>query len=271
MLSNLKPLVLSLSLCLAAPMLHAVEIIAHRGASHDAPENTVASSKLGFQQKADGVELDVYLAKDNSLPVIHDATTKRTTGVDGKIKEMTLAEYKKLDAGTWKNAKYAGEKIPTLDEMLETVPKGKKMVIEIKDKDVAIVPPMIESVKRMKMTPKDALFISFNYPVLLATKKALPEYTALYLASYKPDKTTGEVKPTLDELIAQAKEAKFEGLNLDYKWPIDEAFVKKIHGAGLKFYVWTVNDAEVAKRLVAAGVDGITTDRPEWLREQLKK
>lgn len=271
MLSHLKPLVLGLSLCLATPMLHAVEIIGHRGASYDAPENTVISAKLGYQQKADGVELDLYLTKDNTLAVLHDATTKRTTGVDGKIKEMTLAEIKKLDAGSWKDKKYTGEKIPTLDEMLEVVPKGKRLVIEIKDKDVAIVPPIIDSLKRTKKTSKDALFISFNYPVLLAAKKALPDYIALYLASYKPDKTTGKVKPDLDELIAQCKEAGFEGLNLEQKWPIDAAFAKKVHDAGLKLYVWTVDDAEVAKRLTAAGVDGITTNRPEWLRDQLKK
>ena len=271
MLSNLKPLVLGISLCLPASMLQAVEIIGHRGASYDAPENTVASAKLGYQQKADGVELDVYLAKDNSLPVIHDATTKRTTGVDGKIKEMTLEEYKKLDAGSFKDKKYAGEKIPTLDEMLNTTPKGRKLVIEIKDKDVAIVPPIIESLKRTKKTEQDALFISFNYPVLLAIKKALPQYTSLYLASYKVDKATGKAKPDLDELITQAKEAKFEGLNLEQKWPIDATFAKKVHDAGLKLYVWTVNDATVASKLVEAGVDGITTDRPGWMREQLKK
>lgn len=271
MLSNLKPLVLGISFCLAAPMLHAVEIIGHRGASYDAPENTVASAKLGYQQKADGVELDVYLAKDNSLPVIHDATTKRTTGVDGKIKEMTLEEFKKLDAGTFKDKKFAGEKIPTLDEMLDTVPKGKKLVIEIKDKDLAIVPPIIESLKRTKKTSQDALFISFNYPVLAATKKALPDYIALYLASYKLDKETGKPKPDLDELIDQSKKAGFEGINLEQKWPIDAAFAKKVHAAGLKLYVWTVDDAVLAQKLVDAGVDGITTNRPGWMREQLKK
>lgn len=251
-------------------MLQAVEIIGHRGASHDAPENTVASAKLGYQRKADGVELDVYLTKDNTLAVIHDSNTKRTTGVDGKIKEMTLAEIKKLDAGSFKDKKYAGEKIPTLDEMLAVVPQGKKLVIEIKDKDVAIVPAIVESLKRTKKTSADALFISFQYPVLLAAKKALPDFTALYLASYKLDKKTGKPAVDLDQLIAQCKAAGFEGLNLEQKWPIDAAFVKKVHAAGLKLYVWTVDDAALAKRLADAGIDGITTNRPGWMREQLK-
>ncbi len=270
MLSNLKPLVLGISLCLAAPMLQAVEIIAHRGASHDAPENTVAATKLGFEQKADAVEIDIYFTKDGKIAVMHDPTTKRTTGMEGKVQEMTLPELQKLDAGSWKNSKYAGEKIPTLDDILNARAKGKKIVIEIKD-DHELTPEMIAALKRTKTTPQDALIICFQYPTLKYVKQQLPEYTALWLASYKPDKKTGVVSPDLDEMIRLAKLAKFEGLNLDYKWPIDEAFAKKVHAAGLKLYVWTVDDAEVAKRLVAAGVDGITTNRPEWLRDQLKK
>ncbi len=270
MLSNLKPLVLGISLCLAAPMLHAVEIIAHRGASHDAPENTVASTKLGFKQKADAVEIDVWFTKDSKLAIIHDATTKRTTGVEGKVEEMTMEELQKLDAGTWKNKKYAGEKIPTLDDILKARAKGKKIVIEIKD-DHDLTSELVASLKRTKTTPQDALIICFQYPTLKHIKQQLPDYTCLWLASYKPDKKTGKVSPDLDEMIRLCKVAGFEGLNLNFNWPIDEAFAKKVHDAGLKLYVWTVNDAEVAKRLVAAGVDGITTDRPEWLREQLKK
>ncbi len=270
MLSDLKPLVLGVSLCLAAPMLHAVEIIAHRGASHDAPENTVASTKLGFKQKADAVEVDIYFTKDGKIAVIHDSTTKRTTGVDGKVQEMTLPELQKLDAGSWKDKKYAGEKIPTLDDILKARAKGKKIVIEIKD-DHELTPELIASLKRTKTTPQDALIICFQYPTLKYIKQQLPEYTCLWLASYKPDKKTGKVAPDLDEMIRLCKVAGFEGINLDQKWPIDAAFAKKVHDAGLKLYVWTVDDAALAKRLADAGVDGITTNRPEWLREQLKK
>src|SRR4051812_29882492 len=95
-----------------------VEVIGHRGASHDAPENTVASFEEAWRQKADAAELDMYLTKDGKLVVIHDANTKRTTGVDKKVVEQTLDELKKLDAGKWKAEKFAGEKLPTLAEML---------------------------------------------------------------------------------------------------------------------------------------------------------
>ncbi len=94
------------SLYLLAAILHhaeAVEIIAHRGASHDAPENTLAAVNLGWKRNADAVEVDVYLSKDNRIVAIHDKNTKRTTGHDGLVKEMTWSELQKLDAGNWKN------------------------------------------------------------------------------------------------------------------------------------------------------------------------
>ena len=109
-----------------------VEIVAHRGASFDAPENTVAAIKLAWEQKADAAEFDVFLSKDGKIVVIHDADTKRTAGVDRKVADTTLEELRKLDVGKWKDAKFAGEKIPTLEEMLATVPAGKRVFIEVK-------------------------------------------------------------------------------------------------------------------------------------------
>src|SRR5262245_24319538 len=110
----------------------AFEIIAHRGASHDAPENTLAAFKEAWKQKADGGELDIFLTGDGKIIVIHDSNTKRTTGVDRKVAEHTLEELRKLDSGRWKSERFAGEKLPTLSEMLATAPKGKKVYIEVK-------------------------------------------------------------------------------------------------------------------------------------------
>ena len=104
---------------------------------------------------------------------------------------------------------------------------------------------------------------------MVQVKKLLPQIPVLYLHSYKRDKQTGEF-PALDELIRKAKAAGLDGLNLHYEWPIDTAFVQKVKSADLKLYVCTVDDAELAKRLAVAGVDGITTNRPEWLRQKLK-
>ena len=97
-----------------AARLAAVDIVAHRGASHDAPENTVASARLAWKQGADAVETDIHLTRDGKVIVSHDKTTRRTTGRDGVIQEMTLAELRALDAGSWKSKEFAGEKLPLL-------------------------------------------------------------------------------------------------------------------------------------------------------------
>jgi len=122
---TLAALMTALAATVAAAAEPKVEIVAHRGASFDAPENTVAAIKLAWEQKADASEFDVYLSKDGKIVVIHDATTKRTAGDDMKVALTNLDELRKLDVGKWKNAKFAGEKIPTLEEMLATVPSGK--------------------------------------------------------------------------------------------------------------------------------------------------
>ena len=247
----------------------AVDIIAHRGASHDAPENTLAAFKLGWQQRADAVELDIWLTKDGKIIVSHDGDTKRTTGTAKKIAESTLAELRDLDAGSWKDPKWKSEKLPTLTEVLALIPDGKRLVIEIKC-GVEVLPELERDLKACGKPASQLVIISFHYDVCAQAKKLFPKIPVLFLASFKQDKASGKWTPTPDSLIEKAKAAGLEGLNLSFKGPLDASFVKKTHAAGLKFYVWTVDDAEVAKKLLAAGADGITTNRPEWLREQLR-
>jgi glycerophosphoryl diester phosphodiesterase len=257
----------------------AVDIIAHRGASHDAPENTVASTKLAWKQGADGSECDVWLTRDGQIIVIHDANTKKTAGLDRMVVEQTLAELRELDAGRWKAAKWKGEKLPTLEELIATLPNPeirnpksehpRRLVIEIKC-GPEILPELERVLKASGRPPAQFVIISFNYDVVTQARPRFPDIPILWLHSYRKDKQTGEM-PKLPDLIARAKAARSDGLNLNHEFPIDAAFVKQVHDASLKLYVWTVNDAVKARELVAAGVDGITTDRPEWLRSQLKR
>jgi glycerophosphoryl diester phosphodiesterase len=258
---------------LAAPFAVAadppkVEIVAHRGASFDAPENTVASIKLAWQQKADAAEFDVFLSKDGKIVVLHDANTKRVAGVDKRVVDQTLAELRKLDVGKWKDAKFAGEKIPTLDEMLATVPDGKRVLIEVKC-GPEIVPELDRVLKASKLKPEQTPVISFNADVIAAVKKARPDLQAYWIVTLAPKKA----KPrTAEELITKAKEIKADGLDLSAD-PIvlTKEFGAKVKAAGLKLYVWTVNDVELARQMIAAGAESITTDRAAWLREQLGK
>src|SRR6266446_92874 len=102
-----------------------MKIIAHRGASHDAPENTLAAVNLAWQQGADAVEIDVHLSSDGEIVVIHDDNTRKTAGLRKKVSAQTLAELKALDVGRWKHSKWAGESIATFAEVLENVPADK--------------------------------------------------------------------------------------------------------------------------------------------------
>lgn len=256
-----------------AGSLHAADIVGHRGASHDAPENTLASEKLAWKQGADVVEDDIYLTKDGKIIVSHDKTTKRTTGVDLSIPDTTFDELRKLDAGKWKGAQFAGEKLPTLDEQIALIPPGKRMFVEIKI-GPEIVPELKRTLERMKAGPDKITIISFNYESLKECRKQLPGYKTQYLVGHPAPgaKTPPKKKqPTLDEIIAEATSAKLTGLDLQNTWNLTKEEAKKIKDAGLELHVWTVDDPEIARHwLFDLGALSVTTNRPGFIREQLK-
>jgi glycerophosphoryl diester phosphodiesterase len=259
----------ALAMTLSAPALRAVEIVAHRGASYDAPENTVASQELAWKHGADAAEFDVRRTKDGQLAIMHDATTKRTAGRDAKFADLTLAELRQLDAGSWKDPKFAGEKVPTLDEMLQHIAPGKRVVIHIYV-GTESVPDLVAAIKRHHISPQQAAIISFDHAPLLAVKKALPDYQCLWLAN-APSPDPKKKSLSLDELIRDCRAAGFDGLSFNQNWPLDTDAVKKIKAAGLLMHVWTVDLPQIAQRWIDLGVDSITTNRAAWLREQLKR
>lgn len=249
----------------------AVEIVAHRGASYDAPENTVVSQELAWKQGADAAEFDVRATKDGLLAIMHDTTTKRTAGREAKFAELTVAELRQLDAGSWKHAKFAGEKVPTFEEMLQHIAPGKRVVIH---SYLAIEhgPALVATIKRSRVTPQQAAIIHFDYEPLAAVKKALPGFECLLLVntpSSDPKKKNDKVHG-LDQLIARCTAARLNGLSFNQNYPLEPNGVKKIKAAGLKIHVWTVDLPQIAQRWIELGTDSITTNRPGWLREQLK-
>lgn len=246
-----------------------VEIVGHRGASHDAPENTLAAVKLSWEQGADATEFDVYLTKDGRIVAHHDETTERTAGVDRPVVEQTLEELRKLDAGSWKGAKFAGERIPTLEEVLGSIPRGKRVFIEIKC-GAEIIPELERVLAEVGKPAAATAVIGFSFEAMTAIKQALPELKVYWVQGLKRDEKTGEWTPRVDDLIAQARAAGLDGIDLKSTPPVNRESIAKAHAAGLEFYVWTVNDVAEAIRVRDAGVDGITTDRPGWLREQLQ-
>ncbi len=256
-------------LLMTAMSAHAVEIIAHRGFSARAPENTLGAFNLAWENGTDACELDVYLTADGKTAVIHDKDTKRTAGVKLDVATSKQAELTALAAGSWKGKQWAKEKIPTLEQALATLPKGKqRFFIEVKC-GAEIVPELQKILEPMQERAAQLAIIAFNRDAAAKSKQALPWLKVYRLASGK----TKEKKPTnLTQLIADTKADNLDGLDLgtaDFPW--DEAMVQQIRDAGFGLYVWTVNKPADAQRFAQLGVDGITTDDPVMLRETLAK
>lgn len=242
-------------------------IIAHRGASFDAPENTLASIHLGWAQGADAVEIDVHFSKDGHIVVIHDDNTRKTAGVRRKVASQTLSELKALEVGSWKHARFKDEPIPTLPEAFATIPAGKKMFVEIK-----CGPECIEQFAAdfhaSGLKPRQVIPIGFSLPTMRALKQAVPELEVCWIAEFK--RTLRGWSPQAERLIEQVAGAGLDGLDVSGKGPVDADFAAKVHNAGQKLYIWTVDDPAKARELMTAGVDGITTNKPGWLRGQLR-
>lgn len=233
-----------------------VEIIAHRGASYLAPENTVASAKLAWELGADAVECDIYLTSDKKIMVSHDASVKRTTGYEYIISKTSSEILRTLDAGSFKNEKYKGEKIPFLEEIISTVPSGKELVVEIKCGSEVL--DQLKQIITANQKDRKFTFISFDLQTISDAKKTFPDNPCYWLCSDSV---------LLKNNMAKVKAAGLNGYSLSYNI-INERVTSEINKSGLELFTWTVDNPVEAKRLIALGVKGITTNRPGWLKEQ---
>lgn len=255
-------LVLFLASPSAAPVVQHAQIVAHRGAPFDAPENTVASAKIAWAQNADAVEADIHLTKDGEVIVAHDPTTKRIDGRDIPLAELTLAELRSIDVGSRRGRQFAGEKMPTLDELLATVPAGKQLFVEIKT-GPEILPSLGESLARSRATEASVVLISFNFDALRQAHERWPQYKTLWLVGY------GGESPAIEKIIEQARAAGFDGLDVSANWPLDASDVRRVKTAGLQLHVWTVDSPELANHWIGMGADSITTNFAGLLKERL--
>ncbi|QQE12866.1 glycerophosphodiester phosphodiesterase [Planctomycetota bacterium] len=247
-------------------------IIAHRGASMDAPENTVASYKLAWERDADGAETDVHVTKDGKLVCIHDDTLERTGGDGGAVSDMNFDEVRKAEVGSFKDEKYRGEKVPTLTEVLQTVPQGKLFFVEIKkgkdaEKAVTLVK---QDIAASGINPNQIVVISFDPAAVKFSKQQMPDIPAYLLLEFKQNDSTGQWSPTADEIISQLKAVNANGVDINTKYKVDKAFIDKIKSAGYSYNIWTINSPHIAKYYAEIGVDSITTDRPAFIRRALE-
>lgn len=265
------------------------KIIAHRGASADAPENTLAAFDFAWQQEADGIEADFRLTKDRKIVCIHDATTGRTAGTDLTVSESTFRQLRKLDTGSWKGNEWAGEQIPSIEEVFSIVPAGKKIFIEIKC-GIEIIGPLSHEILRSKLKPKQIIAISFDENVISQVKKQIPYIKALWLLSIKKDKEAGEWSPSIEHILRVLGESNANGLSVNAASLLSpagafnpasantgtgdfsvQALTRLLRENKKEFHVWNVNDLDTAFYFQKLGVDFMTTDRPKWLRERLSR
>lgn len=267
------PFILLMALVLSGARANGADpspwIVAHRGASHDAPENTLSAFRLAWDKGADAIEGDFYLSRDGHIVCIHDKDTERTAGVKLNVAESTLAELRVLDVGSWKDPRWASERIPTFMEVLATVPKGKKILIEVKC-GPEILPALQLDLSQSGLSPEQTIVIAFDKQVVSETKKQIPGVKSYWLTGYKQDVDTKKWTPTRREVLQTLREIRADGLDTKANLEIlSKGFVRQLREAGLEFHAWTVDEVEVARRLWSLGVDSITTNRPAFLRQGL--
>ncbi len=233
-------------------------VIAHRGASADAPENTIAAFELALEQGADGIEIDVHLSKDDHPVVIHDFTLERTTDSAGPVRERTVRELKRLDGGGWRGRLFRGQRIQTLEEVLERFRDRTRFWIELKggsDLYSGIEERVVSLIEIYEVLDR-ALVQSFD-PGALRRIRALNREVKLGALVAQPP------LPPVGSFPAEA-DAVCPGVNL-----LNEGTAQELNAAGVDCYVWTVNEPAQMDRLVKWGVSGIITDRPGLLKARL--
>jgi|ERR1700722_3879209 len=222
--------------------------IAHRGASGYEPENTLASFKKALELGVDVIELDVHLTRDNHLIIMHDKTVNRTTNGKGEIVDKTLAELRELDAGK-------GEKIPTLQEVLDLVNRKVPVSIEMKGKGKAIL--VADTIKKYVSDKNwkysDFMVSSFNRQELSLFKRLLPQV---------------KIAVAIVGILLQFNEYKKLNAYSIYMWSklLRKSVVEKAHRNGLKIVVYTVNDKKEIEKMKAFGVDGIMSNYPDRIK-----
>lgn len=250
--------------------LNNIKIIAHRGASFDAPENTLASVNLAWEQQISHVEIDVKLTKDNVIAVFHDDTTERYNGEKKLFNTYTFEDVSNIDVGIFKGTSWKNEPIPTLEQVLNTIPKNGTLVVELKDGPEMIVP--LEALFQTHQKIWHQLeFIAFNYHTICAAKQAFPTNKCLWLLDLDYDEETAKNVPSTTEIIRKVKQHHLDGIDVFAGTLANQSFFETMQQENLMVYLWTINDIKHAKQYLPFQPNGITTDKPKWMLEQLKK
>ncbi len=262
-----------------------IQVVAHRGMGQgfvqpDAPsENTLPAFAEGWKI-CGACELDVHLTKDGQVIVIHDDTTDRTTNASWTVRDRFAGELRSLDAGRWKAQKFAGTRLPLIEDVLDAMPDGCQLFIELKD-GPQVVPPTAEIVRQSGKATQ-VVFISFDIDTIMLARQEMPENDCLLIVVFEADYDHGSWKVLYDEgpgfrtvtkpyveddLIALIKQYGLTGIDTSFAVP--PSLITRLHTENLRPVVWTVDDASIALDMARLGITTITTDRPEPIRNAL--
>jgi len=235
---------------------------AHRGAAGYYPENTMLAFAKALELGATGIETDVQMTRDGELVLIHDETLQRTAGTPEWVKDLTLTEIKQREAGSWFREEFAGERIPTLEELLDLV-RNTDTIVNLELKTGVVLYPGIEqkvldTVRRFGLSER-IIISSFNHYSLVECKKLAPDIRTgiLYMEG-------------LYEPWDYAKRVGADALHA-YQYALTSELVAEAKANGVVYHPFTVNDTKLMQALIAAGVAGIITDYPDRLAELLVK
>ncbi|MEO8399618.1 MAG: glycerophosphodiester phosphodiesterase family protein [Ignavibacteriaceae bacterium] len=233
-----------------------VIVTAHRGASGLAPENTLSSFKAAIKNNADFSELDAQETADGVIIVLHDKDLKRTSGSDGNIWELNYGELKNYEVGSWFEKKFDGEKVPTLQEVINLVKGKMKLNIELKmnGHEKVLAEKVVKIIEENDFIDQ-CIVTSFNFDEIKTVRRLNKNIKVGYIFSKMPD-DIDIFKADCDLLSVNKK-------------LVDEEFVKKAHENGKEVHVWTVNEPDEMKKLITLGVESLITNYPNKLNEIL--
>ena len=234
-------------------IFHETQVTAHRGDSNKAPENTLSAFSAAIDDLADCIELDIQMTSDGVLVVMHDSSLYRTTGLNKNVSEVTYEEIQQLDAGSWFSEEFAGEKVPTLEEVLQLVQGKIDLNIEIKTNNTRyeIAQQLVELLEKYNMVNRSVV-TSFDYASLQAVK------------SFNEDVQVGYILSMAYGDFYNMDDVDFFSVNASF---LSKRTVDAIHNSGKMVYAWTVNSSSSVVNLTNKGVDCIITDDPVMAKE----
>ncbi len=237
-----------------------MKIIAHRGSSARAPENTLAAFRLALASGSAGIEVDVRLTRDRRLAALHDPDTRRVAPGQPCLRpaSCTFAQLQSIEVGSWKDPKFSGERIPSLNEVVALLPADREIFIELKSDEfrglLAQLDKLLAPPARQGLPATRVVVMSFHHALACKIKKVRPSWRVLLLLNDQPSPRT------LSRLLSEIRSKSLDGLGQNHAWVLPDADYAALRAVGAILSVWTVNDPAEARLWRLRGFHYLTSD-----------